>query len=156
MCLYSELFWSVYSAFGLNMDRQGVSVCIQSELGKMWTTMTEYGHFSRSAGFSGSRFFRNRYFRVQVFQGTGFSGPSPVAEVALSNMYESLFCENGCIGKNGKNANFDKNEKCVLKNFPNFTGKRLCRNLSFNKVSNLRNATSLKKRLRRRYFLVNF
>ena len=38
---------------------------------------SEYGHFSRSAGFSGSRFFRNRYFRVQVFQGTGFSGLSP-------------------------------------------------------------------------------
>ena len=36
-CPYSELFWSVFSAFGLNTERHGVSLRIQSECGKMRT-----------------------------------------------------------------------------------------------------------------------
>ena len=39
-CLYSELFWSTFSAFGLNTDRYGVSLRIQSECGKMRTKIT--------------------------------------------------------------------------------------------------------------------
>ena len=39
-CPYSELFWSVFSRFGLNMERSEVSLRIQSECGKMWTRIT--------------------------------------------------------------------------------------------------------------------
>ena len=42
---------------------------------------------------------------------------------------------------------FWKCKKDVLKNFAKFTGKHLCHNLFFNKVSDLRPATSFKKRL---------
>ena len=41
-------------------------------------------------------------------------------------------------------------------NFPKFTEKHLCQSLFFNKVAGLRPVTSLKKRLWRRYFPVNF
>ena len=44
----------------------------------------------------------------------------------------------------------------VLKKFVKFTGKLLCQNLFFNKVSDLRPATLLKKILWYRYFPVNF
>ena len=44
-------------------------------------------------------------------------------------------------------------KKGVLRNFANFTGKRLCQSLFFNKVAGL---TVLKKRLWLRCFLVNF
>ena len=156
MCPYSELFWSVYSRIRTEYG-QTRSICLYSVRIRENVNHndSEYGHFTQC------RFFRVQVFQEQVFQGPGFSGyrffgSESRLQKQLSQTCMSLFCENGCIVKNGKNANFDKNEKCVLKNFPNFTGKRLCRNLSFNKVSNLRNATSLKKRLRRRYFLVNF
>ena len=46
-------------------------------------------------------------------------------------------------------------KKGALKNFTNFTGKRLCQSL-FNKVACLRPSTLLKKRLCHRCFLVNF
>ena len=39
-CPYSELFWSVFSAFRLNMGRYGVSLRIQSECGKIRTRIT--------------------------------------------------------------------------------------------------------------------
>ena len=78
MCPYSELFWSVYSHIRTEYG-QTRSICLYSVRIRENVNHndSEYGHFSRSAGFSGSRFFRNRYFRVQVFQGTGFSGLSP-------------------------------------------------------------------------------
>ena len=47
-------------------------------------------------------------------------------------------------------------KKGVLKNFAKFTGKQLCQTLLFNKVTGLRPATLLKKRLWRRCFPVNF
>ena len=47
-------------------------------------------------------------------------------------------------------------KKGAAKNFAEQTGKYLCWNLSFNKVSGLRPATLLKKRLWHRCFLVNF
>ena len=47
-------------------------------------------------------------------------------------------------------------EKGVLKNVTKFTGKYLCQNLFFNKVTDLRAATFLKKRIWHRCFLVNF
>ena len=46
--------------------------------------------------------------------------------------------------------------KGVLRNLAKFTGKDLCQSLFFNKVSGLRPATLLKKRLWHRYFPVNF
>ena len=46
--------------------------------------------------------------------------------------------------------------KKVLKNFEKFTGKYLCQSLFFNKVAELRPATSLKRRLWNRCFPVNF
>ena len=46
--------------------------------------------------------------------------------------------------------------KGVLRNFAKFTGKRLCQSFFFNKVSGLRPATSLKKRLWYRCFPVNY
>ena len=36
-CPYSKILLSVFSAFGLNAERFGVSLCIQSEYGKIWT-----------------------------------------------------------------------------------------------------------------------
>ena len=47
-------------------------------------------------------------------------------------------------------------KKIVLRNFAKFTGKHMCRSLFFNKVTGLRPATLLKKRLWHRRFLVNF
>ena len=47
-------------------------------------------------------------------------------------------------------------EKPVPKNFPKFTGKKLCQSLLFNKIAGLRPATSLKRRLWHRCFLMNF
>ena len=47
-------------------------------------------------------------------------------------------------------------EKGVLRNFGKFTGKHLCQSLSFNKVSGLRPANLLKKRIWHRCFPVNF
>ena len=44
----------------------------------------------------------------------------------------------------------------VLKNLAKFIGKHLCQGLLFNKVTGLRPATLLKKRLWHRCFLVNF
>ena len=46
-------------------------------------------------------------------------------------------------------------KKGVLKNFTNFTGKHLCQSFFFNKVTVLRPAPLLKKRLWHRCFLVN-
>ena len=46
--------------------------------------------------------------------------------------------------------------KGILKNFAKFTGKHLCQSLFFNKVTGLRPATLLKKRLWHRCFPVNF
>ena len=39
-CLYSELFWSVFSALGLNMENYRINLHIQSECGKVWTRKT--------------------------------------------------------------------------------------------------------------------
>ena len=39
-CQYSELFWSAFPTFGLNMEGYGVSLCIQSECRKMRTRIT--------------------------------------------------------------------------------------------------------------------
>ena len=47
-------------------------------------------------------------------------------------------------------------KKVVLKNFANFTEKRLCQGLFFNKVAGLRPVTLLKKRPWHRCFPVNF
>ena len=47
-------------------------------------------------------------------------------------------------------------KKSDPRNFAKFTGKYLCQSLFFNKVAGLRPATLLKKRLRHRYFPVNF
>ena len=47
-------------------------------------------------------------------------------------------------------------KKGVLRNFCKFRGKHLCQSLSFNKVTGLRPATLLKKRLWHRCFPVNF
>ena len=47
-------------------------------------------------------------------------------------------------------------KKDVLKNFAKSTGKQLCQSLFFNKVTGLRSATLLKKRLWHRCFAVNF
>ena len=46
--------------------------------------------------------------------------------------------------------------KGVLRNFAKFTGKDLCQSLFFNKATDLRPATLLKKKLCRRCFPVNF
>ena len=46
--------------------------------------------------------------------------------------------------------------KGVLRNYAKFTGKYLCQNLFINKVTGLRPATLLKKRLWHRCFPVNF
>ena len=47
-------------------------------------------------------------------------------------------------------------EKDVIRNFTKFTGKHLCQSLFYNKVPDLRPATSLKKRFWHRCFPVNF
>ena len=47
-------------------------------------------------------------------------------------------------------------KKRALKNFEKITGKHMCQSLFFNKVSGLRTATSLIKRLWHRCFPVNF
>ena len=47
-------------------------------------------------------------------------------------------------------------KKCVLRNFTKFTRKHLCQSLFFNKVTGLRTATLLKKRLWQRCFPLNF
>ena len=47
-------------------------------------------------------------------------------------------------------------KKGVLRNLPKMAGKHLCQILLFNKVSGLRPATLLKKRLWHRCFPVNF
>ena len=47
-------------------------------------------------------------------------------------------------------------KKSVLRNFTEFTGKHLCKSLSFNKVAGFRPATLLKERLWHRCCLVNF
>ena len=47
-------------------------------------------------------------------------------------------------------------KKGVLRNFTKFTGKHLCQSLFFNKVTGLRPATLLEKRLWHRCFPVNF
>ena len=39
-CPYSELFWSTFSVFGLNTERYGVSLHIQSKCRKMRTWIT--------------------------------------------------------------------------------------------------------------------
>ena len=44
----------------------------------------------------------------------------------------------------------------ILKSFANYTGKRLCSSLFFNKVADLIPATLLKKRLKHRCYQVNF
>ena len=46
--------------------------------------------------------------------------------------------------------------KSVLRNFAKFTGKHLCQGLFFNKVTSLRLATLLKKRIWHRCFPVHF
>ena len=46
-------------------------------------------------------------------------------------------------------------KKGVFRNFTKFIGKHLCQSLLFNKVSGLRTATLLKRRLRHRCFPVN-
>ena len=46
--------------------------------------------------------------------------------------------------------------KGVLRNFAKFTGKDLCQSLFFNKATDLRSATLLKKKFWRRCFPVNF
>ena len=55
----------------------------------------------------------------------------------------------------------DSHRRCsikrgVFKNLAKFTGKQLCQSLFFNKVADLRLATSLKKRLWHRCFPMNF
>ena len=64
-----------------------------------------------------------------------------------------------------KNVELDNRSFClctkaltggVLKNFVKLTGKHLCQSLFFNKVTNLRPATLLKKRLRYTCFSGNF
>ena len=47
-------------------------------------------------------------------------------------------------------------KKGVLRSFAKFTGKHLCQSLYFNKVTGLRPATILKKRVWHRYFSMNF
>ena len=47
-------------------------------------------------------------------------------------------------------------KKDVRRNFTKFTGKHLCQSFSFNKVTGVRPATLLKKRLCHRCFPVNF
>ena len=47
-------------------------------------------------------------------------------------------------------------KKGALVNFTKFTGKHLCQSLIFIKVAGLRAATLLKKKLRHRFFPVNF
>ena len=47
-------------------------------------------------------------------------------------------------------------KKALMKNLAKSTGKRLCRSLFFNKITSLRFATFLKKKLRQKCFFVNF
>ena len=47
-------------------------------------------------------------------------------------------------------------KKVILRNFTKFKGKHLCQSLFFNKVADLRPATSIKKRLWCRCFPVTF
>ena len=47
-------------------------------------------------------------------------------------------------------------KKGFLRNFAKFKGKHLCQSLFFNKVTGVRTATLLKKRLRHRFFPMNF
>ena len=46
-------------------------------------------------------------------------------------------------------------KKAILKHFVKFTGKHLCRHLSFNKVAGHQACNFLKKRLQHRFFLAN-
>ena len=47
-------------------------------------------------------------------------------------------------------------KKAIMKNLAKSTGKQLCRSLFFNKITSLRFATFLKKKLRQKCFFVNF
>ena len=46
-------------------------------------------------------------------------------------------------------------KKAILKHFGIFTGKHLCRGLSFNKVAGYHACNFIKKRLQHRYYLAN-
>ena len=65
-----------------------------------------------------------------------------------------------CTGKfcywRGNFQNKEAASEEFLKNFTEFIGKHLCQSLFFNKVAGLRPANLLKKRLRHKYFYVNF
>ena len=56
----------------------------------------------------------------------------------------------------GKFQNTEAATESFLKHFTEFKGKRLCQSHFFNKVAGLRSANLSKKRLRHKYFSVNF
>ena len=84
-----------------------------------------------------------------------FSGPYSVVPISCqcSNLFQCfpLFCN-----VSQAITRICSITKDVLKNFSKFTGKHLCLRLSFGKVSGLKPATLLKKRLQSRNFPVNF
>ena len=69
------------------------------------------------------------------------------------NDKKKFLCRN-CFCRNSRPEVFC--EKGTLRNFVKFTGKHLCQSLLFNKVSGLRPATSLTKKLWYRCFPVIF
>ena len=76
-------------------------------------------------------------------------------KVKLS-MYSSPLCVSTFNGHSRSSIPEVFCKKCVLRNFAKFTGKHLCQSLFFNKVSGVRPAILLKKRLWHRCFPVNF
>ena len=60
------------------------------------------------------------------------------------------------IGSNRRSHRRCSVKKGVVRNFAKSTGKHLCQGLFFNKVTDLRPATLLKKRLWHKCFPVNF
>lgn len=58
------------------------------------------------------------------------------------------------IFRSSRQKEFSK--KFVLKNFANFSGKRLCRRVFYNKVAGLQPTTVFKSRLPHKFFPVNF
>ena len=116
-------------------------------------SVNELYYIFQGSGFTGSSFFRSSFFSVQVFQGVDFSGSG-------SSFRSCLFFVIVKRKQNPVSMNIKKADprcsvrKSLLRNFAKFTGKHLHQSFFFNQVPGLR--TLLKKKLRHRFFPVNF
>ena len=95
------------------------------------------------------RNFRN-FTEKYLFQGLFFN------KLTVAQMFSCESCEItwNTFSRSSRPEVFCK--KGIIRNFARFTGKHLSQSLFFNKVADLRPTTLVKKRLRLRWFSVNF